>query len=350
MSRRALTLIVAAVALAVLGAAGSVLPVPYVALQPGPITDTLGPIPGTDEPLIVVKGHQTYPTKGTLALTTVSVVGDPLHHPSLFAALSDWFDGDTAVVPQQLIFPPGEDVDAVQQENQQEMQQSQEDAITAALRYLDLPVQTQVTVGQITKTAPAAGVLQTGDVIERIDGQAIESEKQLRSLITQHEPGDTLQLTILRGGQTLQRTVTTTSAGTGADKRTVVGFAPVVKHDFPFHVDIRLRDVGGPSAGTMFALGLIDKLTPGSLTGGRTIAGTGTIDPDGNVGPIGGVQQKVVAAARAGATVFLVPAGDCPGARSAAPDGIRLVKVHTLAGAVDALEALGKNPDQVPSC
>lgn len=350
MSRRALTLIVAATALVILGVVGSVLPVPYVALQPGPITNTLGNEPGTDQPLIVVKGHPTYPTEGTLALTTVSVVGDPRHQPTLFSALADWFDRDTAVVPEQLIFPPGENVDQVQQENAQEMQQSQENAVTAALTYLHIPVKTVVAVGEITKSAPAAEVLKTGDVIESIDGQPITSEKQLRTIITGHQPGDVLKLTIKRDGKTLQQAVTTTVAGTGAQRRTVVGFAPVVKHDFPFSVDIRLQDVGGPSAGTMFALGLIDKLTPGSLTGGRFVAGTGTIDTDGTVGPIGGVQQKVVAAARAGAKVFLVPAGDCAGARSTAPDGVRLVRITTLAGAVQALEDLGTHPDRVPHC
>ena len=196
MSRRALTLIVAATALVILGVVGSVLPVPYVALQPGPITNTLGNEPGTDQPLIVVKGHPTYPTEGTLALTTVSVVGDPRHQPTLFSALADWFDRDTAVVPEQLTFPPGENVDQVQQENAQEMQQSQENAVTAALTYLHIPVKTVVAVGEITKSAPAAEVLKTGDVIESIDGQRITSEKQLRSLITGHQPGDVLKLTI----------------------------------------------------------------------------------------------------------------------------------------------------------
>ena len=351
MSRRALTLVVTAALLAVLGVAGSVLPVPYVALQPGPITDTLGEVPGGSSPLIVIKGHKTYPTEGKLALTTVSVVGDPQHHPSLFAAISDWFSSDTAVVPEQLIFPPGEDIQKVEQQNQQDMQESQENAITAALRYLGIAVPTQVTVSSVSSGAPAADVLEKGDVIAKVDGHAINSEKQLRDLISAHKPGESVSLTITRAGKTFERSVKTTASGSGSSQRTVVGFVPKVTHQFPFSIDIGLKDVGGPSAGTMFALGIIDKLTPGALTGGRFVAGTGTIDPQGNVGPIGGVQQKVVAASRAGASVFLVPAGDCGGAQGSAPKGVRLVKISTLSGAVDALEALSKGNDtSVPSC
>lgn len=350
MTRRGLTLSVAVLLLAVLVAAGSVLPVPYVALEPGPVSDTLGAVPGSTAPLIKISGHQTFPTQGQLDLVTVQVVGDPHHQLSLWQALRGWVDGTIAVVPQQLLFPPGETPKDVEQQNAEDMTQSQDDAITAALTYLHIPVTTRVVVSGLTKDAPAAKVLQSGDVLLAVDGTAVTGAAQLRTLITRHQPGDTLQLRIRRSDRTITVSVRTIASSEGGARHAIVGFVPQERHDFPFKVTINLADVGGPSAGMAFALGIVDKLTPGSLTGGRHIAGTGTIDPSGKVGEVGGVQQKVVGAARAGATVFLVPKGECADARSTAPKGIRLVSVQTLSGAVTALEHLASGRGAVPSC
>ena len=118
---------------------------------------------------------------------------------------------------------------------------------------------------------------------------------------------------------------------------------------FPFPVKINVGAIGGPSAGLMFALGIVDKLTPGGMTGGRFIAGTGEIAANGTVGPIGGIQQKMAGARAAGATVFLTPAANCPDTAGAVPQGLRLIKVYTLASAVRDLRALGAG-QAVPTC
>jgi PDZ domain-containing protein len=118
---------------------------------------------------------------------------------------------------------------------------------------------------------------------------------------------------------------------------------------FPFRVKVNVGDIGGPSAGLMFALAIIDKLTPQNLAGGRFIAGTGEISVSGTVSPIGGIQQKMAGARAAGATVFLTPAGNCPDTAGAVPAGLRLMKVSTLAGAVAGLKALAAGRP-VPSC
>ncbi|MFE2052526.1 S16 family serine protease [Streptomyces sp. NPDC059459] len=117
-------------------------------------------------------------------------------------------------------------------------------------------------------------------------------------------------------------------------------------------VDVRLRleDVGGPSAGLLFSLGIVDKLGAGDLTGGRVVAGTGTITPAGRVGAVGGVPLKTQAARRDGATVFLVPKAECSDARAELPDGLRLIPVTTLKGAVDSLRALETGKGEVPAC
>jgi len=121
-------------------------------------------------------------------------------------------------------------------------------------------------------------------------------------------------------------------------------------HRDPKSVDVTLRlaDVGGPSAGLFFALGIVDKLHE-DLTGGLTIAGTGTISDSGKVGAVGGVSLKTQAAARGGATVFVVPKAECRDARAELPQGMRLIPVTTLSGAVNALRAL-KSTGAVPHC
>ena len=129
----------------------------------------------------------------------------------------------------------------------------------------------------------------------------------------------------------------------------MVGVGVIETYQFPFQVKINVGNIGGPSAGLMFALGIMDKLTPGGLTGGRFIAGTGEISANGAVSPIGGIQQKMAGARAAGATVFLTPAANCPDTDGAVPQGLRLIKVCTLAGAVRDLKALTTG-GSVPSC
>ncbi len=343
-ARRVATLVVATLLAASLLVVAMLLHVPYVELVPGPVTDTLGTVDG--KPLIQVSGHPTYPTDGHLYLTTVGVPYDPSNPLPLGTAMRGWLDAHVAVVPESEIFPPGQSQQQVQQQNTQEMTQSQDHAIVAALSSLGIPVTTQVTVASVAAGSPAVGHLRPGDVIVAVDGTPIDSEGTLRSAITKHAPGDTVHFTVVRDGATVQVDVTATSQ----QGRTIVGILPGTKHTYPFTVSIGLQDVGGPSAGLMFALGIIDRLTPGSLTGGMSIAGTGTIDDTGAVGPIGGVAQKVVGAREAGATVFLTPAGDCAEAKANRPDGLRLVKVTSLQGALSALSALRGGAGTVPSC
>jgi len=138
------------------------------------------------------------------------------------------------------------------------------------------------------------------------------------------------------------------------DDATAAALNYLDRADEGIEVDLELEDVGGPSAGLLFSLGIIDKLdgngSGGDLTGGRTIAGTGTITPDGKVGPVGGVALKTQSAKRDGATVFLVPKAECSDAKSELPKGLRLIPVTTLKGAVQSLVALQSGKGSVPSC
>ena len=346
MSRRTLTLAVAGFLVVLLSAVAALLPVPYVALEAGPVTNTLGSVGKTQ--LIRIDGRETYPVSGNLDLTTVHVLGGPGSQLGLVTALRGWLDDGIAIVPEDTVYPPGETAKEAEKESAAEMRDSQENATTAALHELGIPVEITSFVQDVPEGSPSTGKLEKGDELVAIDGTPVAGGTQLRELITAHDPGDEVQVTVRRDGAERTETITTEKA---EDGRAIVGITTRDEADYPFTVDISLEDVGGPSAGLMFALGIVDKLTPGSLTDGAHIAGTGTIDDTGHVGAIGGITQKMIGAERAGATVFLAPAGNCDEARKTVPDGLRLVKAGTLSSAVSSLEQLAEGRTEgLPHC
>lgn len=345
MSRRSITLLVAGVLVLVLGAVGALLPVPYVVLSPGPTVNTLGEKSG--KPLIRVKGHRTYPTDGHLNLTTVSYVGGPKTHMDLITVLRAWFASHDAVVPEEALFPPDETAQQVNQENVQAMTNSQESATAAALSELGIDYTTRVEIAGTVRGKPAHGRLKSGDTLLKVDSTKVTDPDVAAKRIAARDPGKPVDLTVDRGGTTKHVTVPTVASDDG---KAMIGVTVRSRFSFPFDVTVSVGDIGGPSAGTMFALGMIDKLTPGDLTGGKFIAGTGEITPKGEVGPIGGIQQKMAGARSAGATVFLTPADNCPTARTAKPDGLRLVKITTLHQARTAIKALRTGNGSVPGC
>jgi len=343
MSRRSLTLAIAGLATVAAIAVAVLFPVPYVILTPGPTLNTLGESSG--KPLISITGHPTYPTTGHLNMVTISYEGGPGVTLNVFQALRAWLDPSEAVVPESELFPPGQSAQQTQAQDTEQMASSQELATAAALTQLHISYQTQVEVLSTVAGYPASKVLKAGDVIEAVDGKPVAGETALSSIITAHPVGTTLQIEVLRAGKTLTVPVASKSSGGTA----VIGVQVQQQYKFPFNVDITVGDIGGPSAGMMFALGIIDKLTTDNLTNGKFIAGTGEITASGQVQPIGGIQQKMVGARDAGATVFLAPAGNCADTAGAVPAGLRVVKVATLSQAVSDLEAL-KAGKPVPSC
>ncbi len=343
MSRRSLTLLLASVGVAAAIAVSVLIPVPYVILGPGPTLNTLGK-DSSGQPLITITGHATYPTSGHLNMVTVGYQGGPGDSVNIFNALAAWLNPDEAVVPESELFPAGQTQQQSQQQDTQEMTGSQETATAAALTWLHIAYQTQVVVVQAEQGFPAYGVLKAGDQITAVDGKPVTSANSLTSLINAHPAGSTLTVAIIRNGQARTLQVGTKLSGGHA----VMGVEIMEQYKFPFTVKFSVGDIGGPSAGMMFALGIIDKLTVLNLTGGKFIAGTGEITAGGQVEAIGGIQQKMVGARDAGATLFLTPASNCSDTKGAVPAGLRLVKVSTLGQAVSDLEAIKARP--VPSC
>ncbi|WP_117213193.1 YlbL family protein [Allorhizocola rhizosphaerae] len=361
MRRRGLTVLLGALLTLLLGWQIGRADVPYVALSPGPTVDTLGAVngsgdtctdpatpapspPPSPEPacqlVIQITGAPTTESKGQLRMVTVSVQSGM----TLLEAIRGWLSGEDAVVPRKLIYPENKTEQEVEQENKQEFENSQTSAETAALKFLGYQV--QVAVSQVTAGGAAEGKLQTDDIIESVDGVAVTSPQSLLDMVRAKPAGTTLRIGYARGGAKSTVDLVSKAADDGSP-RIGVGIKAVQPH--PFELRIKLDKIGGPSAGMMFALGIIDKVKPEDMTHGKVIAGTGTIDDEGRVGAIGGVPQKLHGAKEAGATVFLVPAANCAEAKANVPDGLTLVKVGTLDEAVKALDALGTG-GPLPSC
>ncbi len=344
LSRRGWTVLVGFVVSVGLLLAGLLVPIPYVSLGPGPTYDTLGSV--EDVQVVSVDGAPTYPVTGQLRMTTVSV-NDEI---TLFGALGLWVSGRYALAPREDYFQPGQTEEQIEQENTKMFQDSQSNAEIAALRYLKYPM--KVIAQQITSGSPADKVLVPGDQLVEVNGKRVAAAADVRGALAGTAPGQQVAITYKRDGQEKQATITLAKATDFGEKERPEGFiglGATERPDVNFKTNIRLENVGGPSAGLMFALAIIDRLTPRDLAGGQTIAGTGEIDEVGNVGRIGGIPFKMVAAKEAGVSTFLVPEGNCAEAKENAPEGLRLVKVSTLDSAVQALEDM-KAGRPVPGC
>ena len=328
-----------------LGALSTLVGLPYVVMKPGPITNTLGQLGGKD--LITVAGAQTYPTEGALDFTTVRVSGGPGYRVTVWDVLKGAIDPSEEVVDEEVYFPKGVTDKQVEEESTAEMIDSQQEAIAVALKATGQKVTTHTVIGQVADDAPSAALLKAGDEVLAVDGKSVDGPESIRAAIGTHTAGETVQLRLKRGSETVDVAAKTRDSG----GRVTVGVFLGTRFDFPIDVKIDAGNVGGPSAGTMFALGVYDRLTPGALTGGKKIAGTGTIDAAGTVGPIGGIRQKLVGAHDGGAKFFLAPADNCDEVVDHVPDGLTVVRISTFDEAKNSVEAIAAGrADSLPTC
>jgi len=339
-------LVVALVALLVM----SFLPTDYVLQRPGPVYNTIGSVEdaeGEEVPLIEVPDGEGHETSGSLSLTTVEVVGNREHPLSWIELASAWFDGARAIIPIDAVFPEGQTSEQRDAQNQAAMTDSQSEAEAAALRLLGYDVPADIRVVSLTEGSPSEGAVHEGDLIRAVDGAAMEDVAQLRAAIAASS-GDAVVLTLERDGEQTDVEVDPEQLDDGS---WAIGTLLSVSYVNPIDISIQLNDVGGPSAGTMFALGIIDTLTPGEMTGGEHIAGTGTITAEGDVGPIGGIRQKLYGASGAGNEFFLAPAANCDEVVGHVPSGLQVVRIETLEDAVAAVEAIAQGEESnLPSC
>ena len=330
----------------------ALVPSPYVIEQPGPVFDTLGEVEvgGEAVPLIDIQNATTYPTEGSLNMLTVSINGNRDNRLNWFQVASAWFDSSKAVVPIDNVYPEGVTVEQSNEQSQIDMQNSQQEAIAAALTDLGYEFSTSLEIVDVSTDKPANGVLEAGDTVVSVNGQTFTDVTGLKSAIAANGVEAPAAVVVSRDG--VERTESITPvAGAGASDP-VLGITVKGNFVFPIDVTIQLEKVGGPSAGQMFALGIIDKLTPGSLTGGNDVAGTGTITGDGTVGPIGGIRQKMYGAVGAGADYFFAPADNCNEVVGHVPDGLTVFAISNLSDSLAALDAIsaGTSTADLPSC
>ncbi len=330
---------------------------PYIVYAPGSTFETETAIDTPDTP--------TYDTDGSVLFLTVSLRGAS-RRVSFAEAAYGWIRGDQDVFPRELILgdQTGEES---RQQSLQLMQGSQELAAKVALEHLGYEVATTgrgAVVNTVVEDVPAAEELEAGDVIVAADGRPVALDEDLRAVLAEKQPGDTVELEVQRGAALVPgddapepredtvevEMVADPEPPPGEEPRALIGittFTFGLDYELPFPVEIDTEDVGGPSAGLALTLGILDRLTPGSITGGEDVAVTGEIDADGAVGEVGGIAQKAAAARAEGVALILVPASEAGEAR-AHSGGIPVVGVATLDDALEALAELGGNALDLP--
>ncbi|MDQ2697947.1 MAG: PDZ domain-containing protein [Actinomycetota bacterium] len=324
----------------------ALVPAPYVIEVPGPVFDTLGTVEvgGEEVELIEIDGEQTYETAGALDMLTVRIEFSRDNLPTWLEVGQAYLDPSKAVLPVDDVFPLGYSVEDSNVQGQIDMQNSQQEAIAAALDELGYTFESRLKVAQTQEGGPADGVLEAGDIILSLNGVQYADVTGLRGGIAENGTETPASVLIERDGQ--ERTVEITPVLSEGDAPApIVGIIVGGEYEFPVDVTIQLENVGGPSAGMMFALGIIDKLTPGELNGGEFVAGTGTIAGDGTVGAIGGIRQKMYGAKDAGATWFLAPTANCNEVSGHIPGGLSVFSVDTLDDALAVLEVIAEGGD-----
>jgi len=325
---------------------------PYVVQEPGPVFDTLGTVTIDDEevPLIDIPIEETFPTTGTLDMLTVSIYGNRERPLTWFETATAWLDPSKAVVPVDSVYPVGETVEESSEQSRIQMEVSQQEAIAAALAELDYDFTSTLIVEDFFENSPAVGVLEKGDEIVSVNGEKFRYVSQMRAALEENGVDKPASFVIKRDGKTMELEITPVLSDE-EPKAPVVGVFLSSEYEFPFDVTIQLENVGGPSAGQMFALGIIDKLTEGELNGGENVAGTGTITGEGEIGAIGGIRQKMYGALDAGAEYFLAPASNCDEVTGHIPDGLTVLSVATLDDSLTALDAIASGDlDGIATC
>lgn len=307
------------------------LPSGYVIERPGQVFNVMGEL--DEKPVISATDVKTFKSETRLDITTVSLLGNRDSTPGWLQVLAAWMDPDQVVLPLDQVYPPQLSTEQVRAESTAQMEVSQQDAIAAALTELGYKLDRQLYVASVIAETPASKKLVAGDYLTGVGSVAVATYEELREQIQLSE-GQNVVIKVIRDGQAREFELTPEKK----DDSWVIGAMVGYVYDFPVDIDLQLGDVGGPSGGLIFALGIYDVLTEGSLAGKTHIAGTGTITADGKVGPIGGIDLKLIAAKKAGATLFLAPAGNCSEVIGQIPEGLSVVIVKDFRSALKAIE------------
>ena len=314
----------------------ALLPVPFVRLSPGPLFNTIGEARGKE--LIKISGTTSYATSGELNMTTVSETGGPYGQLILFDAIVAWFSPTQTVIPTNQQYPNLEDREQIKAESRRMFSSSQANAIAAALNYLEIPAEQAVRVDSVVVGAPADGKVEPGDFVLAVNQKPVETSEQVVEYVQAEKPGAEILLKLKRNEEIFEVAIVSEESKVKPGSASVgVAIGPSVIP--PFEIEFELEDVGGPSAGLMFTLGIIDELTENEISFGKKIAGTGTINVNGEVGPVGGILQKIAASEKAGVDLFLLPEVNCNNFDKATFGQMPVVAVASVTEAILAIEA-----------
>lgn len=344
--RRLWTVNLSALVLVVMTVVAAVLPAPYVVESPGPSLNVLGEYEGKD--IVSVENRDGAASEGELRMTTVSVQGSPGYDIPLAGVMSAWFDRDRSIMPVEALYPDDTDAEDNSLMNTVEMNGSQQEAIAAALAKQGISYSTTTIVAGVRSDGAAANRLEPGDVVLTVNGQQVTDVASAGEAIGRTPRGQKVNVTVRRKGEEKSFALTPRYEG----ERALVGIVLSRGFEFPVKVNFALDGIGGPSAGMIFALAIYDEMTPGDLTGGKKIAGTGTIDEQGTVGPIGGIRQKMIGARSDGAEYFLAPAANCDEVTGHIPEGLQVVKIDSLSDAINSVEQIASTGSikGLPTC
>lgn len=322
-------------------------PVPYVVMTTGPMFNTLGSSEGVE--FVSIEDTKTYPVSGSLNLMTVRERGGPYGSVSIPEIFFSWLQDSDDVIPSSALYPEGTSRQQAQERNVISFDSAQSNAVAASMNNLGEPVTATTFIVGVVSESPAQGVLEVGDVVVSIDGTKIESPEQVVKVIQARKPGDKVEVKYERDGKALSDTFTLI-ASPADPKKGFLGVRSATSFEGPFPIEFGVEGVGGPSAGLVFSLSIIDKLTPDDLTGGKNVSVTGTISPEGKVGAIGGLKQKLAAAQNDGSELFLVPEGNCDVVLANPTSSMPVVPVENLDQALDALKAFRSGSGALPQC
>jgi PDZ domain-containing protein len=312
-------------------------PTPYVLLSPGNPQNIL-----TDA--ISISGAQSFPAKGKLSVTSVMVT-NPDSYITGFDILYGWSNGEQAVLPRAEIYPENETAEESTQQGAADMQESQANATSAALSLLGYKAETKLIINTVNPKSFAFKTLLAGDQIVGIDQIALKSAIEITDYLDSKKSDEVIKLKVIRSNNPDSATATgaieiPVKLSAREDGSAFIGVSIESKYIFPITVKIKLDETGGPSGGLIFALGIIEKLQSEDLIRGRNIAGTGTITDLGEVGPIGGITEKIIGAKKAGVSIFLAPIENCSDIKNPELfEGIKIVPVATLSQALAVLRA-----------
>lgn len=329
----------------------------YVIYSPGPTLDTLGKI-DQDTYLITIDGKPRKETKAELHMTTVSQQGGPDRYVSGLNLITAWLDDEKEIEKAEKVYPQNVTREQIDTFNKTQMSMSQQNAVVAALYELGKNPISELKIKEADKSSSFYKLVEKGDEILSISTNSLTASgsnaKEFYDLLANTEPKTPITMEIKRKGEVIKlegKTIPPAENSTNGMKGSRLGIFLESNYKFDDKIQFALKEIGGPSAGLIFSLSIIELLSDENILGDEKIAGTGTMSPNGKVGPIGGIRFKLIGAKKQNIKWFIMPKSNCTEAMEKPVEGIRSIPVETLKEALEVVEKIkNKQTQNLPVC